>query len=84
MSWKDDPRYKIAGWTGLGLFVLVIVIDLIFNSASWSKTLSQYVVKRSIDQPLFGLIVLGILIGLIIHWFYRPIKSWIKQWFGKD
>jgi hypothetical protein len=82
-DWKNDPRMKVAGWTGLALFILVLVIDLIFNQAGWAKTLSQYVVARAIAQPLFGLIVLGILIFLIFHFLYTPIRSWIRRWFGK-
>ena len=82
MSDWQDPRMKVAGWTGFALFILVLAVDLVFNQASWAKTLSQYVVARSIAQPLFGLIVLGVLIFLIVHWFYRPVRAWMRKWFG--
>ena len=82
MSDWQDPRFKVAGWVGFALFLLVIGVDLLFNQASWAKTFSQYVVARSIAQPLFGLIVLGLMIFLIFHWFYRPIREWIRRWTG--
>ena len=37
-DWKNDPRFKVAGWVGFGLFILVLAVDLWFNEAGWAKT----------------------------------------------
>jgi hypothetical protein len=83
LPWRDDPRYKVAGWTFLGLIILILVIDLIFNQAKWAKTFSQYVTARAMSSWKFMLVVLGALGFLIFHFLYTPIRSWIRRWFGK-
>ena len=81
MSWKDKP-FAIAGWSGLALFLLVIGVDIVFDRIKGVRTFSQYVSARAVEQPLFGIIVLGLMIFLAWHWFYRPIREWIRKWFG--
>ncbi len=77
-KWKTR-KYTIVGWTFLAFIVAIVVTDVVFDSIDW-PTYSNYVTQRTVDQPLFGLIVFGILVWLIIHWFFRFRKR-IWEWF---
>jgi hypothetical protein len=71
-KWKTR-KYTIVGWTFFGLVVLIGVVDIILAVIDW-PTFSNYVTRRTADQPLFGWIVAAILVWLLIHWFWRFIK----------
>ena len=80
---SDEPKwrtkaYTITGWIGFGLFLLVIAVDIVLALIKW-PTLSQYVHARTEDQPLFGWIVLGLIIFLIFHWFWRFVRRRLKK-----
>ena len=81
--WRDDSRYKLTAYIGLGLFILVLLVDLVFNYIPQAKTISQYITARALHSWRFLLIVLGILVFLIFHFLYRPIREWIRRWFGR-
>ena len=77
---SDTPKWKtrsyaITGWIGFSLFLLVVVVDIGLAILK-RPTLSQYITARDSDQPLFGWIVLGVLVFLALHWF-------LKKFFGK-
>jgi len=72
-KWKTRA-YTITGWIGFGCFILVLAIDGALALLD-KPTFSQYVRARHQDQPVFGYIVLGLLIYLILHWFWRFWKK---------
>lgn len=73
-KWQTKP-YKITGWICIGFVLLVGGTDAVLAILK-QPTISQYVTARDSDQPLFGWIVLGVMIYLILHWFW-------KKFFGK-
>ncbi len=81
-KWKTK-RFTIVGWITFGLFMLIIAVDIVFalinKYITDFPTISNYVSERAEDQLPFLLIVLGIIIWLMFHWFYKPIKKWIKK-----
>ena len=72
-KWKTKP-FKVTGYIGLGLFLLVVIVDIWLAIDPRYPTLSQYVQWRYADQTLFGIIVIGGLIWLGIHWFAKRKK----------
>lgn len=72
-KWKTTS-FTIVGWLGFGLFLLVVVVDIILALIPNLPTLSQYVQSRYSDQPLFGYIIIGMLIWLGFHWFGKKNK----------
>ena len=80
-KWQTS-KMKIVGWISFGLFLLIAVVDIVFalidKYITDFPTISNYVSERAENQLPFLLIVLGILIWLIFHWFYRPIKKWFR------
>jgi len=69
-EWKTK-KYTITGWICISLVLLVVGIDIWLAIDPRFPTISQYVTTRWEDQPLFGYIIIGCLIGLGIHWFYK-------------
>jgi threonine/homoserine/homoserine lactone efflux protein len=67
-KWKTK-LYERTGWLGFGLFILIVAIDAAL-AILHLPTFSQYVRARSKDQKVFGWIVIGLLVFLIIHWFW--------------
>lgn len=72
-KWKTK-KYRIVGYIGLGLFLLVIAVDIALALIPSLPTLSSYVTHRWTAQPLFGYIVIAMLVFLGVHWFYGKKK----------
>lgn len=79
-KWKTKP-FTIVGWIWILLLAEIALIDLYLNFDkkiielfSWwpipeLPTLSQYVQWRYADQTLFGIVIIGFLVWLGIHFF---------------
>jgi len=67
-KWKTKP-FKVTGWIGISLILVVGLTDLFLAVYKPLPTLSQYVTHRWTAQPLFGWIMIGLMVWLGIHWF---------------
>lgn len=71
-KWKTKP-YKIVGYTCIFLFGAIAVVDVFLAVYEPLPTISQYISRRSENQPLFGWIIIGILVFMGFHWFWGRI-----------
>jgi len=68
-KWKTKP-YTVVGWLTLGMFVAIGIVDIILDRIEGVPTISQYITARWQDQPLFGYIIIGLMLFMIFHWFF--------------
>lgn len=72
-KWKTRP-YKVVGYIGIFLIFLVLGVDLWLAIDGRYPTFSQYVSRRTVEQPLFGWFVLALIAYLAYHWLWGRIK----------
>jgi len=72
-KWKTK-KYVVTGWVSFATFLAVWAVDGILIWTGY-PSISKYVTARAEDQPVFMWIVLGFLLWLAWHWFWRVIRK---------